>query len=64
MNPWFVTGFTDGEGCFWIDVYKDKGYKTGWRVKLFYQINLHRKDQVLLEQIKKFFNAAASLLTT
>ena len=57
MNPWFVTGFTDGEGCFWIDVYKDKGYKTGWRVKLFYQINLHIKDQALLEQIQKYFNA-------
>ncbi len=57
MNPWFVTGFTDGEGCFWIDVYKDNTYKTGWRVKLFYQINLHIKDQTLLEQIQKFFNA-------
>ena len=22
----------------------------------FYQINLHRKDQALLEQVKKFFN--------
>jgi len=57
MNPWFVTGFTDGEGCFWIDVYKDNTYKTGWRVKLFYQINLHIKDKALLEQIQKFFNA-------
>ena len=56
MNPWFVTGFTDGEGCFWIDIYKDKAYKTGWRVKLFYQINLHRKDQALLEQTQNFFN--------
>jgi len=56
LEPWFVTGFTDGEGCFWINVYKDDTYKTGWRVKLFYQIDLHRKDQALLEQIKKIFN--------
>ena len=56
MNPWFITGFTDGEACFWIDVYKNNTYKTGWRVKLFYQINLHRKDQALLEQVQKFFN--------
>lgn len=55
MHPWFITGFTDGEGCFWIDVYKDNTYKTGWRVKLFFQINLHRKDQALLEQIPKLF---------
>ncbi len=59
MNPWFVTGFTDGEGCFWIDVYKDNTYKTGWRVKLFYQINLLRKDQSLLEHIQKFLNVAS-----
>jgi hypothetical protein len=26
-------------------------------IELFYQIELHRKDQGLLEQIQKFFNA-------
>ena len=56
MNPWFITGFTDGEGCFLIVVYKDNTDKTGWRVKLFYQINLHIRDKALLEQIQKFFN--------
>lgn len=56
LNPWFITGFTDGEGSFWININKDKAYRTGWRVKLFYQINLHKKDQNLLEQIQKFFN--------
>jgi hypothetical protein len=29
LNPGFVTGFTDGEGCFLITAYQDNGYKTG-----------------------------------
>jgi hypothetical protein len=20
MNPWFITGFTDGEGCFFLSI--------------------------------------------
>jgi len=55
--PWFVTGFADGEGCFWINIFRDKSFKTGWRVKLFFQINLNKKDYVLLEQIQNYFGA-------
>jgi hypothetical protein len=70
LEPWFVTGFVDGEGCFLINIYRDKSFNTGWRVKLFLQINLHKKDRrarsarrsspeegadlVLMEQIEKF----------
>ena len=56
INHGFITGFTDGEGSFLINVYKDSAYKTGWRIKLFYQIHLHRKDQSILAQIKNYFN--------
>lgn len=55
INPWFITGFIDAEGCFGINIYRDKKYSTGWRVKIFFEIHLHKKDYGLLEQIKKFF---------
>ena len=29
MNPLFITGFVDGEGCFSISVIKDEEYKNG-----------------------------------
>ena len=61
LNPWFVTGFSDAEGCFWIGLYKDNKYKTGWRVKLFFQINLHKKDLALLEQIQSYFNGIGKI---
>ena len=53
LNPWFLTGFIDGEGCFRISLTKIKG-GLGWRVQLFFQINLHVKDKVLLENIRDF----------
>ena len=56
LNPWFVTGFTDGEGSFTLSIYKDEKYKTGWRVRLFFEIHLHKKDLKILENIRKFFD--------
>jgi hypothetical protein len=52
MDPWFVTGFVDAEGSFLISIFKDKDYKTGWRVKLNFCITLHKKDKVILEDIQ------------
>ena len=28
MFPWFLTGFTDAEGCFRISIIKNKNYKN------------------------------------
>ena len=55
LNPYYVTGFTDGEGCFYVSVSPDSKCKTGYRVKAQFQIGLHIKDLALLEQIKPFF---------
>ena len=55
LNPWFVTGFTDGEGSFSIIVAKRDSSKVQWQGRLFFQISLHVKDKALLEQIKNFF---------
>lgn len=55
LNPYYITGFTDGEGCFFVGVSPDSKSKTGYRVKANFQIGLHIKDLALLEQIKSFF---------
>jgi hypothetical protein len=46
LNPWFVTGFTDGEGSFGISIYIDNRIKgrIGWAVKPSFQISLKSKD--------------------
>lgn len=55
LNPKYVTGFTDGEGCFFVGINTDPRYKTGYRIKAIFQIGVHEKDFALLEQIKLFF---------
>lgn len=29
LHPWFITGFTDGEGCFSVNVLKNNELKIG-----------------------------------
>ena len=52
LNPWFITGFTDAEGCFSIGVTPDARSKLKWRVSPLFIINLHKKDIAILEAIK------------
>lgn len=55
LDPWFVSGFTDGEGCFGLYIYTNTASKIGWYVFLDFKITLHKKDKDLLDQIKKYF---------
>ena len=55
LNPWFITGFTDAEGCFGLYIYKNAALKIGWYTFLEFKITLHVKDKKLLENIKIYF---------
>ena len=52
LNPWFITGFTDAEGCFSLKIQQNAKLKTNWRVRPVFSITLHVKDLLLLESIK------------
>lgn len=54
LNPWFVTGFADGEANFTLRVTRNKEFKTGWRARVSFQIGVHKKDKDLLKQIKDY----------
>ena len=56
LNPDYITGFVDGEGCFSISIFKDSRRLTGWQVKPIFSISLHNKDINLLEAIQRTFN--------
>jgi hypothetical protein len=55
LNPCFVTGFTDAEGCFHLSINKDSRHKIGWKVRLGFEIHLHIKDLPLLKMFKEYF---------
>lgn len=59
LNPWFVTGFVDAEGCFLVSIVKNDELRTGWEVIARFKIGLHTKDYLLLEQIKTYFGVGA-----
>jgi LAGLIDADG endonuclease len=63
LDPNWVTGFTDGEGCFLINIYKNNVYKTGWRIYACFQIKLHVRDKDLLLDIKSFFSEVGTVKT-
>lgn len=52
INPWFLTGFADAEGCFLVSIYKNNKLRTGWTVQTGFQIELSQKDKVLLKRIQ------------
>ncbi len=57
IDPWFITGFTDAEGCFSIRVRKSKSKITlvGWNVEFIFSIHLHSRDLPLLKEIQAYF---------
>jgi len=55
LNPYFITGFADGESCLYIRIIKNQN------VELVFQISLHQKDRALLELIQLFFGVGKIL---
>lgn len=56
LNPYYVTGFTDVEGSFLINLESKPGLKLGYSLSLSFKLKLHSKDKELLERIWNFFN--------
>ena len=63
LNPWYVTGFSDGEACFHIAIGKNIKYKNGFYVNPGFSIVLHKKDKILLEKIQAYFGGIGTLKT-
>jgi hypothetical protein len=54
VEPDWIAGFTDAEGCFDVSIYKTKT-KTGFAVQLRYRLTQHSRDLLLFESLKKNF---------
>jgi hypothetical protein len=61
IEPWFVTGFTDAEGCFTFTLSKAPRNKIGWDLGLNFTINLHKRDENLLNLIKNYFGDVGTI---
>lgn len=63
LDPWFITGLVDAEGCFRISIMKNTKNKTGWQVAYNFQIDLHIRDYTLLQQIQTYFGGYGGIYT-
>lgn len=61
LNPNWITGFVDAEGCFYVRFVKSNSYKTGWLVQACFQLGVHNRDLELLLLIKSFFKGVGSI---
>ena len=55
LNPHWVVGFVDGEGCFYVGVNRNRTTKTGYQVLPEFRIVQHKRDIQVLYALKKFF---------
>lgn len=55
LNPNFVTGLIDAEGCFIISVRQDSKNKSKWVVQASLEIRMSSKDLSLLVQVQRAF---------
>ena len=55
LNPHWITGFIDGEGCFMIQINKNHKMKTGYQILPEFRLVQHIRDRKLLEKIAKYF---------
>ena len=53
-NPYWLAGFTSGEGSFLVRVFKSSNHQTGYQVQLRFQITQQSRDKALMEMFVKY----------
>lgn len=59
INPYWITGFVEAEGCFFINIIKSDAYKLGYQVRLELSVVQHIRDKNLMANFVDFFNSGA-----
>ncbi|MDO8575622.1 MAG: LAGLIDADG family homing endonuclease [bacterium] len=55
----YIVGLTDGEGCFYINIWKSSSYKAGYCIQMHFYIKMQEKDKPLLDKVKNTLNCGA-----
>jgi len=59
LNPYYVTGLIEGEGCFHISFSFRKKLKVGVETRPSFSISLNARDLVLLQGVHQYFGCGA-----
>ena len=58
LDPNWIVGFVDGEGCFSVSVHRNQRYARrtgGWQLTPVFQVYQHEKERALLDCIRDHF---------
>ena len=57
LDPMWVAGFVDGEGCFSVSVHRNQFmHRHGsWQVQAAFHVYQHRDHRVVLDELRSFF---------
>jgi NADH-ubiquinone oxidoreductase chain 2 len=62
ISPWFISGYSDAEGCFNVGLQKNPNGK--FYVRPSFLIQVHSRDNELLMQIKDYFGGIGNIYTS
>ncbi len=55
LDPWFVTGLAEGEGCFCISFSLRAKLRTGLEVRPSFALSLNERDRSLIRDLQMYF---------
>ena len=55
LDPWYVSGLTEGEGCFCVSFAIRAKLRAGLEVRPSYSLSLNERDRWVLEDLQAFF---------
>lgn len=61
---WYITGFTDGEGCFSVSFTMRSKLKTGIEVRPSFSLGQNRRNLQILKNIHAYFGCGAIRFST
>jgi hypothetical protein len=59
LDPWFVTGLVEGEGCFCVSFVIRPKMRVGLQALPSFSLSLNEKDQELLRALQIYFECGA-----
>ena len=55
LNPWYITGLVEGEGCFSVSFNLRRKLKVGIETRPSFSISLGERDLELLKKVRNYF---------
>ena len=59
LNPYYVTGFVEGEGSFYVGILPRSFRKVDWEVRPSFSVSQNKKNRAIIFQTKKFFDCGS-----